>query len=80
MLFTLSKLLLYPEGGATIGPIYLREKAAGPGFMKLCAVLLLRLDFVTSAGNKMHSLVRKSSFSKAQWFHETMELMRDDPV
>ena len=35
----------------------------GGGFMKPCA--LLKLNFLTGVGNKMHSLVRKSSFSKA---------------
>ena len=45
----------------------------GAGVVKPCA--LLRLDFLTSAANKiMHSLVTKSRFSKAQELHETCML------
>ena len=37
--------------------------------MKPCAIL--KLDFPTTFTQQMHSLVRKSSFSKAQGLHET---------
>ena len=43
----------------------------GAGFMK--PGVLLKLDLLTSAcmEQKMHSLVRRSSFSKAQGLHES---------
>ena len=50
-------------------PLYFLGLLAGAGFTKPCA--LLKLDFLTSAYNKCMALVRKSSFSKAQWLRET---------
>ena len=51
------------HGGRYAGP------KPGAGFTKPCA--LLKLDFLTSAYNKCMTLVRKSSFSKAQGLRET---------